>query len=143
MTRITIRFGDTDPAGFVYYPVLFHYLHVAMEEFFAAMCDVSYARLIADERIGFPVVKSEAEFFTPLFYGDEAKIEVGVVQVGRSSVTLRYEVGRVADGSNILHAEQVHVAINLDSRRAVLIPEFLRESLMKEGKRNKVKRQTP
>lgn len=35
-TRITVRFGDADPAGLVYYPVLFHYCHAAMEEFFAA-----------------------------------------------------------------------------------------------------------
>ncbi|MCA1633568.1 MAG: hypothetical protein LC802_07595 [Acidobacteria bacterium] len=31
-TRITVRFGDTDPAGLVYYPNIFHYFHIALEE---------------------------------------------------------------------------------------------------------------
>ena len=41
-TRITVRFGDADPAGLVYYPTFFHYFHIAMEEFFAARCGISY-----------------------------------------------------------------------------------------------------
>ncbi len=133
MTRITVRFGDTDPAGFVYYPVLFHYLHVAMEEFFAVACGVSYARLIADERIGFPVVKSDAEFFTPLLYGDETEVSVRVARVGSSSVTLGYVMRRVSDGETVMRAVQVHVAINLDSRQAVSIPERLRAAFLRSG----------
>ena len=67
-TRITVRFADVDAAGLVYYPVLFHYCHVAMEEFFAARCGVTYDRLMSVERIGFPTVNAKAEFFAPLVY---------------------------------------------------------------------------
>lgn len=42
-TRMKIRFGDTDPAGLVYYPNIFHYFHIAMEEYFSAHCGISYA----------------------------------------------------------------------------------------------------
>ena len=45
-TRITVRFGDTDPAGLVYYPNIFHYFHIAMEEFFADRCGISYQKLM-------------------------------------------------------------------------------------------------
>jgi 4-hydroxybenzoyl-CoA thioesterase len=92
--RITVRFGDADPAGLVYYPVIFHYFHVAMEEFFAARCGTSYACLVAEERLGFPTVKVETEFFSPLFYGDEAEVEVSVPRVGTSSVTFEYAARR-------------------------------------------------
>ena len=57
---ITVRFGDCDPAGLVYYPVLFHYCHAAMEEFFAARCGKPYARLTQEERLGFPTVNVRA-----------------------------------------------------------------------------------
>src|SRR5215203_646632 len=86
-TLITVRFGDCDPAGLVYYPVLFHYCHAAMEEFFAAHCGVSYARLMSERRLGFPTGNVRAEFFAPFVYGDEASIEVWASNVGRTSVT--------------------------------------------------------
>jgi 4-hydroxybenzoyl-CoA thioesterase len=127
-TRITVRFADADPAGLVYYPALFHYCHVAMEEFFAARCGVSYARVLAEERLGFPTVNVRAEFFAPLVYGDEAEVEVSVSHVGRSSATFEYAIRRAADGVVCARATLVQVAMSLDERRAVPVPEKYRES---------------
>ena len=126
-TRITVRFGDCDPAGLVYYPVLFHYCHVAMEEFFAARCGVSYGRLMTEERVGFPTVNARAEFSAPFVYGDEAEVEVWVSHVGRSSATFEYRLRRAADGVLCATATLIQVAMNLDERRAVAIREGLRE----------------
>ena len=96
-TRITVRFGDCDPAGLVYYPVLFHYCHAAMEEFFAARCGVGYARLLDERGLGFPTVNLRAEFFEPFVYGDEAEVEVWVSRVGRASATFEYRLRRASD----------------------------------------------
>lgn len=122
-TRITVRFGDTDPAGLVYYPNIFHYFHVAMEEFFAVRCGITYQRLMADERIGFPTVKAQAEFFVPIVYGDEIDVEVYVSRTGRSSATFEYSARRASDGVLCARGVHVQVAMNLDLRRAVPIPE--------------------
>jgi YbgC/YbaW family acyl-CoA thioester hydrolase len=129
-TRIIVRFGDTDPAGLVYYPNLFHYLHIAMEEFFAARCGISYQTLMADERIGFPTVNAQAEFLLPLVYGDEAVVEVLVSNVGRSSATFDYIIRRSSDNALCVRARLVHVAMNLDERRAVAISERYRRAFM-------------
>ena len=126
--RITVRFGDVDPAGLVYYPVLFHYFHVAMEEFFAARCGATYARLLAEERVGFPTVNVRAEFFAPVVYGDELDVEVAVARVGRSSVTFVYSASRASDGRLCARSEQVQAAMNLDTRRAVPVPDELRRA---------------
>jgi 4-hydroxybenzoyl-CoA thioesterase len=125
-TRITVRFGDCDPAGLVYYPMLFHYCHAAMEEFFAARCGVEYARLVADERVGFPTVNVSAEFFEPFVYGDAAEVEVWASRVGRTSVTFEYRLRRARDGRLCASATLVQVAMNLDERRAVPLSESLR-----------------
>jgi 4-hydroxybenzoyl-CoA thioesterase len=125
-TRITVRFGDADPAGLVYYPVIFHYFHVAFEEFFAARCGVSYARLTRDEQIGFPTVNVRAEFFAPMVYGDEIDVEVSVARVGESSATFEYAARRVSDGVLCARSTQVHVAMSLAPRRAVSVPVNLR-----------------
>ncbi|MFL6230296.1 MAG: acyl-CoA thioesterase [Pyrinomonadaceae bacterium] len=127
-THINVRFGDCDPAGLVYYPVIFHYFHVAMEEFFAARCGTTYARLMREERIGFPTVKVQAEFLVPMFYGDEIEIAVHVVRVGDSSATFAYSARRKSDATLCARSEQVHVAMNLDTRRAVRVPDNLRRS---------------
>ncbi|HEX8475342.1 MAG TPA: thioesterase family protein [Pyrinomonadaceae bacterium] len=126
--RITVRFGDADPAGLVYYPVLFHYCHVAMEEFFAAHCGISYQKLMADERIGFPTVNAQAEFFVPFVYGDEVDVEVSVSRTGRSSATFEYRLSRARDRVLCARATLVQVSMNLNERRAVPIPERYRKA---------------
>jgi 4-hydroxybenzoyl-CoA thioesterase len=125
-TRIKVRFGDADPAGLVYFVNIFHYFHVAMEEFFAARCGISYQELMTKERIGFPTVNVQAEFFMPLVYGDEAEVEVYVSRVGASSATFEYTVRRVSDSALCARATNVQVAMNLDARRAVPIPDHYR-----------------
>lgn len=120
-TRITVRFGETDPAGLVYYPRLLHYCHVAFEEFFAARCGVAYAHLVARARVGFPTVRVEAEFRQPLVYGDEVDVSVAVTRVGHSSVTFEYTLRRAGDETLCARATLVQVAMNLDTRRAVEI----------------------
>lgn len=133
-TRIIVRFGDTDPAGLIYYPNIFHYLHIALEEFFAARCGISYHRLLAEERIGFPTVNVKAEFLAPLIYGDEIEIEVHVSQTGRASAVFEYEVTRAADQTLCARAVLVHVAMNLDTRRAVPIPQRYRRVFVESAR---------
>jgi 4-hydroxybenzoyl-CoA thioesterase len=125
-TRIVVRFGDCDPAGLVYYPVLFHFCHAAMEEFFAARCGRTYARMVADERLGFPTVNVRAEFCAPFVYGDEVEVEVWASRVGRTSVTFEYRLRRASDLRPCASATLVQVAMNLDARRAVPVPDALR-----------------
>ena len=130
-TRIRVRFGDADPAGLVYYPVIFHYFHIALEEFFAECCGISYDRLIRDERLGFPTVKAEAEFFAPLIYGDEVDVEVFVSRTGTSSAVFEYRAKRASDNTLCARATNVHVAMNMDTHRAVPIPDKYREAFQK------------
>ena len=125
---IPVRFGDCDPAGLVYYPALFHYCHVALEEFFAARCGVSYARLVSERRLGFPTVNVRAEFNAPFVYGDEVEVEVWVSAVGRTSATFEYRLRRASDRALCATATHVQVAMSLDERRAVPLPEELRRA---------------
>ncbi len=133
-TRITVRFGDTDPAGLVYYPNLFHYLHIALEEFFAARCGIRYPALLADERIGFPTVKTETEFFVPVVYGDEVDAEIFVSRTGHTSATFEYRLRRASDHMLCVRSTQVHVAMNIDTRRPVPIPETYRQAFAQSAR---------
>ena len=56
----TVRFGECDPAGVVYFPVFFDWFHQAMESWFAEGLGHVYADIL--QRYGFPAVKPSAEF---------------------------------------------------------------------------------
>jgi 4-hydroxybenzoyl-CoA thioesterase len=123
-TSILVRFGDLDGAGIAYYPNLVNYLHEAFEDFFEGHVGRSYAE-VYKSGIGFPTVKVEMEFFAPVHYGDQVKVEVGVERLGRSSVHIRYE-GSVR-GKPVFRARNVAVTVDMKTFRATPIPDWLRE----------------
>jgi len=133
-TRITVRFGDTDPAGLVYYPNIFHYFHIALEEFFAARCGMGYQKLMADERIGFPTVNAQTQFLSPFVYGDQVDVEIFVSKTGNSSATFEYSARRASDQMLCARSTQVHVAMNLDTRRPLPIPEKYRHAFAESAR---------
>ncbi|HEY5884901.1 MAG TPA: thioesterase family protein [Pyrinomonadaceae bacterium] len=125
-TRIIVRFADCDPVGFVYYPRVLHYCHVCMEEFFAERCGITYQKLLDDERIGFATVKIEAEYFVPLLYGDTADVELEITDLGRSSARFNYRVKRSNDSVLCAQSSQIQVAMDIDKRKAIPLPEKYR-----------------
>ena len=125
-TSITVRFADCDPVGFVYYPRVLHYCHVCMEEFFAERCGITYQKLLDDERIGFATVKIEAEYFVPLLYGDTVEVDLEVTDLGRSSARFNYSIKRVNDSVLCAQSSQIQVAMDIDKRKAIPLPEKYR-----------------
>lgn len=126
---LTVRFGDVDLAGFVYYPRQLHYCHVAMEEFFARELGLDYARFLSDHGQGLPTVHLEADFRRPLHYGDRLEIEVVVERLGESSIHWLFRLLR--DGAEPPTAEFRVVTANMDAetRTKRPLPEWLRAKL--------------
>lgn len=133
-SRQTVRFGEVDRAGMVYYPRLLHYLHVAMESFFSEVLGIDYPRFLAEHGLGFPTVHLEADFRRPLRYGDRIEVEAVVEEVGRSSVRWRYAVFRDGDPEPAATARLVTVNMDLDASAKRELPLWLREKLLAGGK---------
>ena len=123
-TTLLVRFGDLDAAGIAYYPNLVNFLHEAFEDFFAGHVGRPYPEVYG-EGIGFPTVKVEMEFVSPVRYGDHVQVDLTVERLGRSSVQIRYE-GSVA-GRPVFHARNVAVVVDMKTFRAVPLPAWLRE----------------
>lgn len=122
----TLRFGDVDSAGIVYYPRYLHYCHVAMEEFFAGALGVPYPRLLAEERLGFPAVRVEIDFRRPLRYGDAIEIEVAIESVGASSLTFRFTFFRSGEEEPVAWARVVTVCLDLERFEKRPVPAWVR-----------------
>ena len=86
----TVRFGECDPAGVVYYPVFFNWFHEAMEAWFEMELQVPYAAAL--KRFGFPAAETSATFRKPISMGERIQVELSVERLGRSSVVLNLEV---------------------------------------------------
>lgn len=123
--RYRYRFGDIDHAGIAYYPALMHYCHVAFEDFWADDLGVPYPVLMKEHNLGFPAVRLEASFHSPIRYGDEPEVSVGVLQVGNSSVEFGFwfHVGERLS----LRMRKTTVAVTMDGMEKLPLPDRWRQ----------------
>ena len=121
-----VRFGEIDEAGIVYYPRFFNFYHLALEEFFEKAVGVPYAEVIKGWQVGFPTVHVQADFFSPLAFGDVMTIALSISRIGRSSVRMKYRVTRKRDGAHAAEAELTVACVDMKTFRARTIPEQLR-----------------
>ena len=126
-TTVPVRFGDVDKAGIVYYPRIFHYLHIAQEDFFEGFVGVAYHRLIEEEQLGFPTVSDSTDFIKVLKYGDTLEVVVFISRVGQSSATFEFRVYSKSSGELLVRSSQVKVAVNMQTWEKVAIPEKYRK----------------
>lgn len=129
VVEVPVRFGHVDQAKIVYYPHLFHFGHVAMEQTFEEVLGVSYPDLLVRDRRGFPAVRIETDFLEIVPYGERLRIAVSVVKIGTTSVTWRFDATRASDGARAFRTTVVTVCVDMDTFRPVPVPASLRPAL--------------
>jgi 4-hydroxybenzoyl-CoA thioesterase len=131
-----VRFADVDHAGIVYYPRFFHYFHTAFEEFFRhRMGGSAYVDLLDRRRIGFPAVRCECDYRSPVRFGDLLRADMTIDRMGAKSIRFRYRLYRIEQAAGArsatdeLSAEGLVVCVvtDLANFRGVEIPEDLRQ----------------
>jgi 4-hydroxybenzoyl-CoA thioesterase len=120
-----IRFEDVDAARIVFFPRFFNYAHEAMEAFFDRL-EGGYHGLVIGRSVGLPAVHVEADFKSPLRYGDRVRIGVAVERVGTTSVTLRFDMTKVADGTPVATLRHVVVSTDLHAMKSRPFPDDVR-----------------
>lgn len=128
-STLKIRFSDEDHARIVYYPRFFHFFHVAFEDFFESE-GVPY-RACLDEGVGWPAVHAEADFESPVRFGDELELAVDVARLGRTSATFVY-TGHVG-ARRAVQGKVVVACIDMGSMRAQEIPPKYRAMFQKHA----------
>ena len=86
----TVRFGECDPAGVVYYPVFFNWFHECMEDWFDNGLKEPYAQVIKE--IGFPAKSCAAEFFRPIHNGSQITLVLSISEIRPKGITLQFEI---------------------------------------------------
>ncbi|MBL4953997.1 acyl-CoA thioesterase, partial [Neobacillus sp. YIM B02564] len=88
-TEVTVRFGDCDPAGIVFYPRYFEMFNNLVEDWCAQGLGMSFRELHLQRGLGLPTVHVETSFVAPSELGDLLRAQLRVQKIGGASVTLR------------------------------------------------------
>ncbi len=115
-----IRFGHTDPAGIVYYPHYFDMFNGVVEDFFDDCVGASFQQMRAEYGVVTPLRHIEADFFAPCRIGDQLRLAMTLVSLGRTSLKLTID-GTVA-GSPRLQARLAVVFVSAKDGRALAPP---------------------
>ena len=124
-TVIQVRFGHVDPAGIVYFPRIYDYVHDVFEELWEKHVGERYYRILCDDKVGFPLVHSEVDFRHPLRFGDRPIVRVTCFHLGRSSLGLRYLFK--LDETTCVDARMTTACIDLGTMKSIEMPARYRE----------------
>lgn len=129
ITHNKVRMNDTDMAGILYFANQFRFVHDAWEDLVESE-NMSFQKVLKDEKFLFVIVHVEADYLAPLNIGDPLEIHVEVEKIGTSSFTLCYHIYKK---NKILvgRAKTVHVTIDKNTRNKIEIPEHLKKLLHK------------
>ncbi|MDP9035407.1 MAG: acyl-CoA thioesterase [Myxococcota bacterium] len=128
-----VRLEEIDAAGLVFFARYFSWCHDTMAEMLEPLPG-GYAGLLVQRRLGLPAVHVEADYDSPLRFGDEVRIGALVERIGASSCTLRFEIDRTPDHARVAVVRHVVVLTDMDAIRAHPFPDDVRALL--EGRRS-------
>ncbi len=115
--------------------------HMNVSRYFAACSDGIFAiqsemGLTANDmrsgrQLSFAVVNAQSDFRAELSAGDAIKLETSVIEIGSKSMTFRHQL--IRSEGDVVAFETVFkcVMLSLETRRAAIIPEEIRDNAMK------------
>jgi 1,4-dihydroxy-2-naphthoyl-CoA hydrolase len=122
----TVRLGDTDAAGVVYFATTLSICHEAYE---ASLGGIDFKKLLGGT-LALPIVHAEIDFFGPLFCGDALEIDLTQTRLRDDTFQVKYQIFLAKDKTHQVAAALTrHVCIETISRRRMALPEFIVEWL--------------
>ncbi|MCE8516622.1 thioesterase family protein [Ruegeria pomeroyi] len=110
--------------------------HMNVSRYFAACSDAVFAvqsemgmtaeDMRSGRRLSFAVVHADSSFLSELAAGDAIYMQTSVVECGGKSVTFRHRLFRAGDGKEAFQSVFKCVLLNLDTRRAEMLPDEIR-----------------
>ncbi|HUO47323.1 MAG TPA: thioesterase family protein [Acidimicrobiales bacterium] len=122
---LTVRYLEVDQQGVVFNMWYLAYFDDAWTAFLEEG-GLPYGEMLADGH-DVQVVHTELDWHGPLGFGDPAEVRVGLGALGRSSITVQFEVW--TGDRRVVSATTVYVVVPVGGQGSAPIPERLRASL--------------
>ncbi|MEM7462364.1 MAG: acyl-CoA thioesterase [Pseudomonadota bacterium] len=133
--KLIVEWGHCDPANIVFYPNYFTWFDASTANHFKE-ADLPKPELVRRYRVvGFPMVKTGAEFHLPSSYGDEIVIETQITDFGRASFEVEHKLFRDEKLAVTGHEKRVLVTRSDDGKgiKSFPIPEEIKALFASEG----------
>lgn len=124
VSEIPVRFQDVDAAGVVFFGRFFDYVHQAYEEFLASTGE-SLAEVLAKRGWAAPLKHVEADYFSPLIYGDVVRVRLVAAVVDTSEIHLGWCLEKLTkDGKKRTSAalQTLHAFVSLPDFQKIPVP---------------------
>ena len=128
ITKLRVRYSDTDQMKYAYYGVYAKYLEIGRVELLRSI-GISYKQI---EELGFglPVVNLKINYRRPAFYDDLLTIETTIKQINNIKLIFKYKIYNEQD--ELLNtAETTLVFVNLETRKMCIPPNLIFNKLQK------------
>lgn len=121
--RVRLSYGDTDPAGILYYAAWFQKMEALQSEFLFLQ---GLRQDVLKNDFGWWTVTraTECEYLTAAELYDEINIELRLGKIGTSSFKFEYEMWRVSDNVKVARASLTVVAVSPEQSTVRLPTEF-------------------
>jgi len=126
ISKIRVRFAETDKFGSAYHGAYFAWFEVGRTEWLRAR-GVTYVELMA-RGVHLPVISTEARFLRPAGYDDMIEITTALVDSSGVRLAFAYELRRESDRETLARARTEHAAVD-EGGRPRRFPEDIRRLL--------------
>ena len=128
--RVTVQWGDCDPAGIVFFPNFSRWMDESSFLYFAA-CGLPPWRELERTRgiVGTPLLEIHTKFFRPATYGDQIEVHTSIEEWAAKTFRQRHVIKR---GDTVLNEGiEVRAFVTRDAAdpsriKAIPIPEDLK-----------------
>ena len=130
--RIRVEWGHCDPARIIFNPNYYIWMDYATHGLLK-VAGFDLAEQLQDPTVrGFPLVKSEAEFISPAYYGDVLNLHTHVSRFGNTSFVTSHQFTR--DDQTLCKGSEIRVwgmsePATPDVLKAVPVPEWIKQAL--------------
>ena len=114
VTRLRVRYAETDKMGIVYYANYFVWFEVARTDLLREL-GWSY-REMEHAGVSLPVIEARCDYRRPAKYDDEIDVKTEGRMLSPIRMQFDYEVVRVEDGVVAASGRTVHAALDGDGR---------------------------
>ena len=127
---IQIRFNDVDRFGHVNNNAYFSYYDLGKVDYFNAVLGHNIARSADIVPV---VVNLNADFFFPVYYGDEIVVETCISHIGSKSFTLAQRAVNQKTGQTVCQCQTIMVCFSLEAQESVEVPQEFRDAIENFG----------
>ena len=114
VSRVRVRYAETDQMGVVYHSNYFVWFEIARTDLLRHG-GWSYREMEADG-VSLPVIVAHCEYRLPARYDDELEIRAKGAILTHVRVEFTYEIVRLSDGATLVIGHTVHAALDRGGR---------------------------